>query len=70
METINANDYMTIADVAGDAGVTQSTVHNWIKYYRYLTTDRILGRLVIRRDEWAAFKESHPELIGKQAAAA
>ena len=55
--------YLTVAQIATDAGVDANTVHNWLKYHRYLKEERLLGRPVVERTEYARFKAEHPHLI-------
>jgi hypothetical protein len=64
-------DYVTVPDFAEECGVTLSKVWNWIRYYRYLETEVVLRRPVLKRADCDAFKAEHPELIkGKATAAA
>jgi len=56
-------DFLTVPEVARDAGVTLATVHNWLKYHRYMEWRRLLGRPVVHRDEYARFKREHAELV-------
>lgn len=58
-----AGDFLTVPEIARDAGVTVTTVHNWLKYHRYMEWRRLLDRPVIHREEYARFKREHEELV-------
>jgi hypothetical protein len=54
---------MTQTEIAEDAGVDIYTVSNWLNYWRHMTWEKVLGKKVVRREEYARFKREHPELI-------
>lgn len=56
-------DYISVPEIARDAGVITKTVHNWLKYHRYMPFIYIFGKPVVRRDDYESFKSEHPELI-------
>lgn len=62
-------DVLTVPEIARDAGVDNQTVHNWLKYHRYMESERKLGRPVVQREEYDRFKREHPELIKTAAVA-
>lgn len=55
--------YITIPQIAEECGVTQTTVRNWINYYRYLDREHILGKPAVKRAQYEQFKIDHPELV-------
>ena len=63
-------DYVRTTEIARDADVTIHQVHNWIKYHRYLTAEKVLGVLVVRRSEYERFRKDHPELFSEKEGAA
>lgn len=62
-------EYLTVSDIARDSGRELATVYNWLKYHRYLSYERVLGKTVVRRAEYQQFKREHPELMKKRRAA-
>lgn len=55
--------YITVPEMAAEAGVTWSTVYGWLNYFRYLPFSRVLKRVVVRREDWQKFQGEHPELF-------
>ena len=64
----DAFDFLTVPEVARDAGVTLTTVHNWLKYHRYMEWRRLLGRPVVHREEYARFKREHADIVAAKRA--
>ncbi len=55
--------YATVSEIAADLGVPLATVYNWLKYHRILPYDGSIGRPLILRTDYAAFKEAHADVI-------
>ena len=56
-------EYITVTDMARESGQKLATVYNWLRYHRYFTYERVLGRTVARRAEWEEFKKTHSHFI-------
>jgi hypothetical protein len=57
-------DYLTAPQIARASGVDTKTVHNWLKYHRYMDFIYIVpGKPVVKREDFEKFKSEHPELI-------
>lgn len=62
--------YMSAPEIAEQAGVDIKTVHNWLKYHRYMKFEYLLGKPLVERAEFEKFKKEHPELIKRETAQA
>lgn len=60
--------FLTVRQVAEEAGVPDTQVHNWAKYYRYFEFSYLMGKPLVRRADFEKFKQEHPELINRESA--
>lgn len=68
--TAGIDEFITLPEIAKDANVTINTVHNWLRYHRYMNFTQMLGRPVVHRADYEAFKQEHPELLRPRKATA
>lgn len=58
--------YITVPEIMADTGTHRTTVYNWLKYHKHMAYENVLGKPVVRRDEYARFKREHAELVEPQ----
>jgi hypothetical protein len=56
-------DYITFRKIAEECGVPIYTAYNWANYHRYFEKQSVLGKPLVLRSQYEAFKREHPELI-------
>lgn len=54
--------YITIPEIMADTGRDKNTVHNWLKYHKFMPYESVLGRPAVKREDYELFKVLHPEL--------
>lgn len=57
--------YISVPEMAKETGVKAATAHSWLKYFRYMPTETIFGRPIVKRADFAKFKRDYPEVIEK-----
>jgi len=58
--------FITVPEIMADCETDRNTVYNWLKYHGYMSHESVLGKPVVRREEYARFKQKHPELAQAQ----
>lgn len=56
-------EFITVTEMAVESGQKLAQVYNWLRYHRYFAYERVLGKTVVRRDEWEEFKKTHSHYI-------
>ena len=67
--SISANEYISAPEIAKETGANIYEVHRWLRYHRYMESEKVFGSRVVKRSEYERFKAEHPELIKQKQAA-
>lgn len=57
--------YLTVPQIMEATGQNNSTVHNWLKYHRYMSFEYAFETPIVRIEDFERFKAEHPELVNK-----